>query len=192
MIFLVIFMAVSSTAVKGERKLDKLDNELIVIETNRGKMVIGLFPDAAPKHVARFKKLTKEGFFNGIRFHRIIPNFMIQAGDPLSKDLSRKARWGTGGYHETLPAEFNTLKFNKGRVGAARTNDPNSASSQFFICVADSPFLNGKYTVFGEILQGQDIADEISKLPRDSRDVPKKDVIIEKMYLVPNTLKPSK
>lgn len=165
--------------------MDKLDNEMVVIETNKGKIALGLFPAAAPKHVAQFKELIKNGFYDGIRFHRIIPKFMIQAGDPLTKDTSKKGYWGTGGYEKTIPGEFNKLPFKKGRVGAARTNDPNSASSQFFICVDNANFLDGKYTVFGEVVEGQKIADEISNLPRNDRDVPDSDVIIEKMYLAP-------
>ncbi|MCL5035772.1 MAG: peptidylprolyl isomerase [Chloroflexi bacterium] len=183
----LLLMIFAVSCVKGS--LDQLDKEVIVIETNMGNMIIGLFPNAAPKHVAQFKKLTEEGFFNGDRFHRVIAGFMIQTGDPLSRDASKKPYWGTGGAENNIPAEFNSLIFVKGAVGAARSQDPNSASSQFFICVADAQFLNNNYTVFGKVLQGQEVADEISKLPRNERDVPNKDVIIQKMYLAPNTSK---
>ncbi len=195
LILIMISLVLSASSwgfAKGGSKLETTDKELIVIETNRGKMIMALFPNAAPKHVAQFKELTKKGFFNGVRFHRIIPGFMIQAGDPLTRDLSKKPYWGTGGSGKNIPAEFNKLNHTIGRVGAARSQDPNSASSQFYICVGDATFLDNNYTVFGEIVEGMNVAIEISKLPRDGRDVPNKDVIIEKMLLVPNTLKPAK
>ncbi len=144
----------------------------VILKTKFGEMEIVLFPDLAPKHVASFLKLAQEGFYNGTIFHRIIPGFMIQGGDPLTKDPANKMRFGTGGPGYTLPAEFNRVPHEKGILSAARTADPNSAGSQFFIMVEKAPHLDGQYTVFGEVLKGVEVADTIVSQPRDSRDNP--------------------
>ncbi len=144
----------------------------VMLKTKFGEMEIVLFPDLAPKHVESFLKLAKSGFYNGTIFHRIIPGFMIQGGDPLTKDPANRNRFGTGGPGYTLPAEFSKVAHEKGILSAARTQDANSAGSQFFIMVAKTPHLDGQYTVFGEILKGVEVADTIVSQPRDLRDNP--------------------
>lgn len=145
--------------------------EQAVLETNLGKIVVSFFPDKAPKHVAAFKKLIQSGFYEGTKFHRVIPGFMIQGGDPNTKAGDR-SRYGTGGPGYNLPAEFNDVKHKRGVLSAARSSDPNSAGSQFFLMVADAPHLDGQYSAFGQVVEGLDIADAIVKLPRDGRDCP--------------------
>lgn len=144
----------------------------VLVKTKFGEMEIVLFPDLAPKHVESFLKLAKSGFYNGTIFHRIIPGFMIQGGDPLTKDPANRSRFGTGGPGYTLPAEFNRVAHEKGILSAARTADPDSAGSQFFIMVDKAPHLDGQYTVFGEIVKGLEVADTIVSQPRDLRDNP--------------------
>ena len=143
-----------------------------ILKTKFGEMEIVLFPELAPKHVESFVTLSKKGFYNGTIFHRVIPGFMIQGGDPLTKDPSKRDRYGTGGPGYTLPAEFNKVPHERGILSAARTADPNSAGSQFFIMVDKAPHLDGQYTVFGEVIKGMEVADMIVKQPRDPRDAP--------------------
>lgn len=143
-----------------------------ILKTKFGEMEIVLFPELAPKHVESFVKLSKKGFYNGTIFHRVIPGFMIQGGDPLTKDPSKRDRYGTGGPGYTLPAEFSKVAHERGILSAARTADPNSAGSQFFIMVDKAPHLDGQYTVFGEVIKGMEVADMIVKQPRDPRDAP--------------------
>ena len=143
-----------------------------IIKTKFGDMEIAFFPDKAPKHVENFIKLAKSGFYNGTIFHRVIPGFMIQGGDPNTKDPNKPETYGMGGPSEKLKAEFSDVPHRRGIVSMARTNDPNSAGSQFFIVVKDSNFLDGQYTVFGEVVKGMDVADKIVNLPRNTRDLP--------------------
>jgi len=144
----------------------------VILKTKFGEMEIVLFPDLAPKHVESFLKLANSGFYNGTIFHRILPGFMIQGGDPLTKDPANKNKYGTGGPGYTVPAEFSKVVHEKGILSAARTQDPNSAGSQFFIMVAKAPHLDGQYTVFGEIVKGVEVAETIVSQPRDLRDNP--------------------
>ncbi|MEZ5853760.1 MAG: peptidylprolyl isomerase [Hyphomicrobiaceae bacterium] len=128
----------------------------LVIELKTGKVYIELLPKLAPKHVERVKTLARQGFYNGIVFHRVIKGFMAQTGDPTGT--------GTGGSKlGNLPAEFTPTQFERGTIGAARTQDPNSANSQFFICFTHTPFLNGKYTVWGKVVEGMQHVDQIAK-----------------------------
>ena len=143
-----------------------------IIKTKFGEMEIKFFQDVAPKHVENFIKLAKSGFYNGTIFHRVIPNFMIQGGDPITKDLSKKDMYGTGGPGYGVKAEFNETPHKRGIVSMARAQDPDSAGSQFFIVVEDSRFLDGKYTAFGEVVKGMGVADKIVNEPRDNRDNP--------------------
>ena len=143
-----------------------------IIKTKYGEMEIKFFPDVAPKHVENFIKLAKSGFYNGTIFHRVIPGFMIQGGDPNTKDSTKKDTYGMGGPGYTIKAEFNDIPHKRGIVSMARAQDPDSAGSQFFIVVEDSRFLDRKYTVFGEVVKGIGVADKIVNLPRDSRDLP--------------------
>ncbi len=143
----------------------------VTIETNYGKIVFKLLPDLAPETVRNFEKLSKSGFYNGTLFHRVIPGFMIQGGDPNTKN-SDKSSWGTGGPGYAVKAEFNSRSHLRGVVSMARSTDPDSAGSQFFIVTADSTFLNGQYTAFGEVTEGMDVADKIVNLQRDNNDCP--------------------
>jgi peptidyl-prolyl cis-trans isomerase B (cyclophilin B) len=144
----------------------------VLLKTKFGEMEIVLFPDLAPKHVESFLKLTKSGFYNGTIFHRILPGFMIQGGDPLTKDPANRNKYGTGGPGYTVPAEFSKVVHERGILSAARTQDPNSAGSQFFIMVDKAPHLDGQYTVFGEVVKGVEVAETIVNQPRDLRDNP--------------------
>jgi peptidyl-prolyl cis-trans isomerase B (cyclophilin B) len=149
-----------------------------VIKTKYGNMEIVLFPEKAPNHVQNFIKLAKSGYYNGTIFHRVIPGFMIQGGDPNTKDPNKTDTYGMGGPSEKLKAEFNDTPHRRGIVSMARTNDPNSAGSQFFIVVKDSNFLDGQYTVFGQVVKGMEVADKIVELPRNARDLPSERVEI--------------
>jgi len=136
-----------------------------------GEIVLQFFPDVAPGHVENFTKLAKEGFYNGTTFHRVIPGFMIQGGDPNSKNPDRSMH-GMGGPGYKIKAEFNSKPHKRGIVSMARSNDPNSAGSQFFICVADANFLDWQYTVFAEVVSGMDVADTVVAMKRDGNDNP--------------------
>jgi len=156
-------LAGEQAAVKGTKA---------IIKTKFGDMEVAFFPDKAPKHVENFLTLAKSGFYNGTIFHRVIPGFMIQGGDPNTKDPKKPETYGMGGPDHRVKAEFNDIPHRRGIVSMARTNDPNSAGSQFFIVVKDSNFLDGQYTVFGEVVKGMEVADKIVNLPRNSRDLP--------------------
>ena len=142
-----------------------------VIETNLGKIIFKLLPDLAPETVRNFEKLARDGFYNGTLFHRVIPGFMIQGGDPNTKS-GNKSTWGMGGPGYTIKAEFSSRSHHRGIVSMARAQDPNSAGSQFFIVTTDSTFLDRQYTVFGEVIEGMDVADKIVNLQRDRNDCP--------------------
>ncbi len=146
----------------GSKPMD--GEEVAVFETEKGNIVIRFFPDRAPKHVENFKKLIKEGFYDGTKFHRTIPGFMIQGGDPNTKK-GDPGSWGQGDPGYKIDAEFNEIDHQKGIVSMARSQDPNSAGSQFFIVVGDAKFLNNQYTAFGEVVQGIEAADKIVELP---------------------------
>lgn len=150
-----------------------------IIKTKFGDMEIVFFPDKAPNHVQNFVKLAKSGYYNGTIFHRVIPGFMIQGGDPNTKDPKKPETYGMGGPTEKLKAEFNDTPHRRGIVSMARSNDPNSAGSQFFIVVKESNFLDGQYTAFGEVVKGMEVADKIVSLPRNPRnDLPNERVEI--------------
>ena len=147
------------------------------IETNFGNIVVELFIRSAPETVRNFTTLAKSNFYDGTLFHRVIPGFMIQGGDPNTKKPD-KSKWGMGGPGYTIKAEFNSKSHLRGIVSMARATDPDSAGSQFFIVTSDSTFLDRQYTVFGEVLQGMDVADKIVKLPRDRNDCPNQEAKI--------------
>ena len=144
-----------------------------IIKTKFGDIEVKFFPDVAPKHVENFIKLGKEGFYNGTIFHRVIPGFMIQGGDPNTKDSLKKDTYGQGGPGYTIKAEFSDIPHKRGIVSMARAAEPDTAGSQFFIVVEDSRFLDRKYSVFGEVTRGIGVADKIANLARDERDNPK-------------------
>ena len=143
-----------------------------IIKTKFGEMEIKFFEDIAPKHVENFIKLAKDGFYNGTIFHRVSPNFMIQGGDPNTKDLENKDLYGQGGPGYTINAEFNETPHKRGILSMARSADPNSAGSQFFIVVEDSRHLDRKYTAFGEVVKGIGVADKIVNVPKGDKDLP--------------------
>lgn len=136
-----------------------------------GEIILRFFYDVAPGHVDNFVKLSREGFYNGTTFHRVIPGFMIQGGDPNSKNSDRSSH-GMGGPGYKVKAEFNSTPHKRGIVSMARANDPDSAGSQFFICVADANFLDWQYTAFGEVVSGMEVADKIVNMKRDGQDNP--------------------
>lgn len=158
----------------------------VVLETNYGVMEIKLYDDDAPVHSENFRKLVTTGFYDSLQFHRIVPGFVIQGGDPNSR-TTNKMSYGEGGPGYTLPAEIGKPHL-RGSVGMAREGDEanpqrRSNGSQFYICLHDLPQLDGKYTIFGEVVKGMDVAETISQFPRDERDVPLKPVYILKAYL---------
>lgn len=140
-------------------------NEVAVIKTSAGEMVLEFWPDVAPKHVENFKKLAKQGFYDGTAFHRIVKGFMIQGGDPLTKDRSKEDVYGTGDPGYKIPAEFNNRKHVRGVLSMARSRDPNSAGSQFFVMLGDAPFLDNQYTAFGKLIKGDDVLAKIGDTP---------------------------
>ena len=145
--------------------------EIAVIETKFGKIEVEFFEDKAPGHVKNFKDLARKGFYDGTIFHRVIPGFMIQGGDPNTKSDDR-SNHGMGGPGYSIKAEFNDTPHKRGILSMARSSDPNSAGSQFYIVVKDSAFLDGQYTAFGKVLSGMTVADQIVNAPRDRRDNP--------------------
>lgn len=140
-------------------------NEVAVIKTSAGEMIVEFWPEVAPKTVENFKKLSRDGFYDGTAFHRIIKGFMIQGGDPLTKDASKEAFWGTGDPGYKLKAEFNDRSHQRGVLSMARSQDPNSAGSQFFVCLGDASFLDRQYTAFGKVIQGDDVLGKIGDTP---------------------------
>ncbi len=162
----------------------KMAETTALIETRLGNIELKFFPDVAPNHVKNFIDLAKKGFYDGTTFHRVIPGFMVQGGDPNTKNPDR-ARHGMGGPGYSLKAEFNDKPHKRGTLSMARSSSPDSAGSQFFICVAPASFLDKQYTVFGEVLSGMEVVDKIVKEPRDKKDNPNQRVemkvkIIEK------------
>lgn len=151
-------MLLALTIVAGlvctARAQDRQD--MVYLDTKDGRVTILLRPDLAPKHVEQIKTLTKRGFYDGVVFHRVIPGFMAQTGDPTGTGMGKSDL-------PNIPAEFTATPFKRGTVGMARSADPNSANSQFFICFADASFLDGKYTVVGEVVSGMDVVDKIKK-----------------------------
>ena len=152
------------------------------IETNHGKISFDLLSELAPETVRNFEKLTKDGFYDGTLFHRVIPGFMIQGGDPNTK-TDNKGSWGMGGPGYNIKAEFSSRSHLRGIVSMARSQDPNSAGSQFFIVTSDSAFLDREYTVFGQVKEGMDVADKIVNQQRDGNDCPLEKVEMKKVTL---------
>ena len=149
---------------KEDRPMSSYANKVAELHTTAGEIDIRFFPDVAPNHVKNFIDLAEKGFYNGTKFHRVIPGFMIQGGDPNTIS-GPPATWGTGGSDKNVNAEFNSVKHKRGIVSMARSSDPNSARSQFFIMVADYPSLDGQYSGFGQVTKGLDVADKIVNAP---------------------------
>jgi peptidyl-prolyl cis-trans isomerase B (cyclophilin B) len=160
-------------------------SEVAIITTSEGEMVLEFWPDVAPGHVKNFKDLAGKGFYDGTCFHRVIKDFMIQGGDPNTKDESKKAAWGTGGPGYQIKAEFNDKAHTRGVLSMARSNDPNSAGSQFFICHGDPRFLDRQYTAFGKLIKGDDVLEKIATTQTGPRDVPAKRMNIASIKIVP-------
>ena len=183
-------LLIKTTSEKGtesknhmeSQSFSQSDEKLAILETNQGNITIEFFPDDAPNHVNNFIKLSESGFYDGTLFHRIIPGFMIQGGDPNTK-TDNKNSWGQGGPGYNINAEFSSRSHLRGIVSMARSQDPNSAGSQFFIVTSDSVFLDREYTVFGQVTEGMDVADKIVKVQKDGNDCP-----LEKVQMVKVTL----
>jgi peptidyl-prolyl cis-trans isomerase B (cyclophilin B) len=159
--------------------------EVAVIKTTAGEMVAEFWPDVAPKTVENFKTLANKGFYDGTAFHRVIKGFMIQGGDPLTKDPSAEARWGTGDPGYKIKAEFNDKPHERGVLSMARSNDPDSAGSQFFICHGSPRFLDHQYTAFGKLIKGDDVLEKIATTPTHPQDRPNERQGIISIKIVP-------
>jgi len=176
-LILAWLMAASAAFAQGKgnpmspEEIKKMSETTAVIETKFGNIELKFFPDVAPNHVKNFIDLAKKGFYDGTTFHRVIPGFMIQGGDPNTRNPDR-ARHGMGGPGYTVKAEFNEKPHKRGTLSMARSSNPDSAGSQFFICVAPSSFLDKQYTVFGEVVSGMEAVDKIVSQPKDKKDNP--------------------
>ena len=153
------------TQSQQKKPMDTNQKEVAVLKTSDGEMVVEFWPEVAPKTVENFKKLAREGFYNGTAFHRIIRGFMIQGGDPNTKDPSKESSYGTGGPGYNVQAEFNNRPHVRGVLSMARSADPNSAGSQFFICLGTASSLDHQYTAFGKVIKGLDVLDKIGATP---------------------------
>jgi len=177
----------SSPAQKETKSVNT--NEVAVIKTTEGEMVIEFWPDVAPKTVENFIKLAKQGFYDGTCFHRVIKGFMIQGGDPKTKDPSKEAEWGTGDPGYKIKAEFNDRSHTRGVISMARSAHPDSAGSQFFICHGNPTFLDRQYTAFGKLIKGDDVLEKIATTPTHPPDRPNKRMGVESIKIVPaNTI----
>jgi peptidyl-prolyl cis-trans isomerase B (cyclophilin B) len=159
--------------------------EVAVIKTTAGEMVAEFWPDVAPKTVENFKTLAKKGFYDGTAFHRVIKGFMIQGGDPLTKDPAAEARWGTGDPGYKIKAEFNDKPHVRGVLSMARSNDPDSAGSQFFICHGSPSFLDHQYTTFGKLIKGDDVLEKIATTATHPPDRPNERQGVISIKIVP-------
>jgi peptidyl-prolyl cis-trans isomerase B (cyclophilin B) len=160
-------------------------SELAIINTTEGEMVVEFWPDVAPKTVENFKKLAQKGFYDGTAFHRVIKGFMIQGGDPNTKDDSKQKLWGMGDPGYKIKAEFNKNSHVRGVLSMARSNHPDSAGSQFFICHGDPKFLDGQYTTFGQLIKGDDVLEKIATAPTHPGDRPVKRMGVTSIKIVP-------
>jgi peptidyl-prolyl cis-trans isomerase B (cyclophilin B) len=184
----------SAVLAAGEKKQENTSmntsNEVAVIKTNEGEMVIQFWTDAAPNTIQNFKKLARQGLYDGTIFHRIVKGFMIQGGDPNSKDPAKESTYGAGDPGYKIKAEFNNHSHDRGVISMARGPDPDSAGSQFFICLAPVRRLDGQYTTFGKLIKGDDVLDKIGNTPVEGNaqgemSKPTKRVVIESVKIVP-------
>jgi cyclophilin family peptidyl-prolyl cis-trans isomerase len=174
--------ATTATQAQQETSMAQYENKVAELHTTAGEIDIRFFPDVAPNHVKNFLDLAQSGFYDNTKFHRVIPGFMIQGGDPNTVSGDPYS-WGTGGSPNRIKAEFNKISHKRGIVSMARSNHPDSASSQFFIVVADSTFLDNQYTVFGQVTKGMDVADKIVSAPKGANDRPTNPVAITKIVI---------
>jgi len=182
--------AVFAAEEKKEGTPMNSSNEVAVIKTNEGEMVVQFWTDAAPNTIENFKKLARQGFYDGTIFHRIVKGFMIQGGDPNSKDTAKEDAYGQGGPGYEIKAEFNNHSHDRGVISMARGPDPDSAGSQFFICLAPVRRLDGQYTTFGKLIKGDEVLDKIGSTPierntQGEMSKPTKRVVIESVKIVP-------
>jgi peptidyl-prolyl cis-trans isomerase B (cyclophilin B) len=192
---IVLAVLLSSALFAAEEKKEEktsmnASNDVAVIKTSEGEMVVQFWTDAAPNTIENFKKLAREGFYDGTIFHRIVKGFMIQGGDPNSKDPAKENSYGQGGPSYKIKAEFNDHSHQRGVISMARSSDPDSAGSQFFICLAPVPRLDHQYTTFGKLIKGDDVLEKIGDTPvtRNSsgeNSKPTKRVVIESIKIVP-------
>ena len=190
LIWAMVFAAGMATALADETNTaaaakPATTNEVAIINTTEGAMIVEFWPDVAPNTVANFKKLAGQGFYDGTCFHRVIKGFMIQGGDPLTKDPAKEDQWGTGGPGYTVKAEFNDRSHVRGVISMARSNDPNSAGSQFFICHGDPTFLDRQYTAFGKLIKGDEVLEKIATTSTHPQDRPDKRMGIVSIKIVP-------
>jgi peptidyl-prolyl cis-trans isomerase B (cyclophilin B) len=186
-----LYLAVGVKGIRSEdgtKPMNPSANEVAVIKTSEGDMVVQFWTDAAPKTIQNFKKLARAGFYDGTIFHRIVKGFMIQGGDPLSKDPNKENLYGTGGPGYKIKAEFNDHPHERGVISMAREPDPDSAGSQFFICLAPVPRLDHQYTTFGKVIKGTDALEKIGDTPVEmahgEMSKPTKRVVINKIDIV--------
>ena len=175
----------ASTASAEKKTSSTNASEVAVIKTTEGEMVVEFWPEVAPKTVENFKKLAKDGFYDGTAFHRVIKGFMIQGGDPLTKDAAKEAMWGSGDPGYKIKAEFNDRSHKRGVLSMARSQDPDSAGSQFFICHGAPSFLDNKYTAFGILIKGDDVLEKIATTPTHPPDRPDKRMGVASIKIVP-------
>src|SRR5438045_209257 len=193
--FSILLLAMLSAVVfaaeeKKETSPMSNSNEVAVIKTNEGDMVVQFWTDAAPNTIENFKKLARQGLYDGTIFHRIVKGFMIQGGDPNSKDTAKEDAYGQGGPGYEIKAEFNDHSHDRGVISMARGPDPDSAGSQFFICLAPVRRLDGQYTTFGKLIKGQDVLEKSGDIPVTKNSMgeaskPTKRVVIESIKIVP-------
>ncbi len=162
-----------------------MQSEVAVIRTTEGEMILEFWPEVAPATVENFKNLARKGFYDGTCFHRVIKGFMIQGGDPLTKDPNRESHWGTGDPGYKIKAEFNDRHHDRGVVSMARSNAPDSAGSQFFICHGDARFLDRQYTAFGRLIQGDEVLEKIATTATHPPDRPNQRMGVESIRIVP-------
>jgi peptidyl-prolyl cis-trans isomerase B (cyclophilin B) len=191
----LIGLGLGVTQVRSEEKKEKAPmndskDEVAVIKTSEGEMVVEFWPDVAPKSVENFKKLARSGFYDGTAFHRIVKGFMVQGGDPLTKDPSKENRYGTGDPGYSIKAEFNDRSHERGVLSMARSSDPDSAGSQFFICLAHVPRLDRQYTTFGKLIKGDDVLTKLGNTETTmggdgAKSKPVKRAALESVKIVP-------
>jgi peptidyl-prolyl cis-trans isomerase B (cyclophilin B) len=193
-IFAVALLVGSEVFAADEKKAENptmnASNEVAVIKTSEGDMVVQFWNDAAPNTIENFKKLARSGFYDRTIFHRIVKGFMIQGGDPNSKDAGKESSYGEGGPGYKIKAEFNDHSHERGIISMARSSDPDSAGSQFFICLAPVPRLDHQYTTFGKLIKGDDVLEKIGDTPATRNSAgemskPTKRVVIESIKIVP-------